>query len=482
QKGIRGLKPSDLGFFTAAVTTDSFQSIFKGNDEIYESLLNDPWLRSAAMPKGGAALNSNDFQIALDWIMEDSPEKERFLTHDGPQVCATDADTFIGAKLKSHVERMSSEGEGWMAKNQANGLKMFGCDTAGCFKSKLNGKDVFPLVNNLLSGAGEVRKLYTLSNERSTFWTRSSADGRYVSYGSKPNSIIVDLSPVLTGKTARRIEVEADYDPAFTPDNLSFIYQGEAHGTRFCNQSMLAKTNLSVIDFNSEDCSSSDLKVGLYQGLGSSLDNGEIMTINGGFKSDEGSTLVQDSAPLFGDSANIEISRIRQSDSTVFEKRSVQKVSTPFIGNWMLSPSNKVAIGTVSGSTNQKARHGGFRLVLTDAITGSTLPQSYTDANTAQICVNAGEKPQASFDERFLVYYAYDKQTTKVDSDEGVANLYLIDLLGNGKPVKLTNLPKGSYAQFPHFRSDGWLYFNLYNGRTGERQVLATDAVLKAAQ
>lgn len=476
--GIRGLTPGNLGFFSAAVTLDSFKKVFSGNGNRFASLLNESWAKSAAMPKNGTALSATDFQVALTWLMNDAPDKEKFLAHDGPSICSTDADTFIGGSVKAHVKNMSNEGEGWMAKNQANGLKMFGCDAGGCFQAKNGSSDVFPLVNGLLATKGEVRTLYTLSGERSTYWTRSSADGRYISYGSKPYSIIVDLAPKLAGNKARRIQVEADYDPAFTPDNLSFIYQGESHGTRLCHQSMLANTSLTRINFNSDDCSSSNLRVGLYQGIGSSLDNGDIMTINGGFKSDEGSTLVQDSAPLFTDNASIDISIIRQSDSSVFEKVSARTIATPFIGNWMLSPSQKLAIGTVSGATNNKARHGGFRLVLTDAIGTSELPQSWTDENTAQLCVTAGEKPQVSFDERFLVYYAYEKHDGQVSDSESASNLFVIDLLGDGKPVQITKLPKGSYAQFPHFRSDGWLYFNLYNARSGERSVVATDAIL----
>jgi hypothetical protein len=37
-------------------------------------------------------------------------------------------------------------------------------------------------------------------------------------------------------------------------------------------------------------------------------------------------------------------------------------------------------------------------------------------------------------------------------------------------------MPKGFYAQFPHFRSDGWLYFSVYDAHTAQRHVMATDA------
>ncbi len=482
QNGIRGLGASNLGFFAAAIPLESFRKIFTGNGDQFASLLTETWARTATMPKGGSTLSASDFQTALNWIMNDAPEKEKFLTHDGPATCESETETFIGANIKAHVSRMSTEGEGWMAKNQANGLKMFGCDAKGCFNAQVDGQDVFPLVNGVLKGEGEVRRLHTLTGERSTYWTRSSADGRYISYGSRPLSTIIDLAPKLAGKSVHQIAVEADYDPTFTPDNLNFMFQGDKHGSRFCQQSILANSSLSLVDFKNKDCSASDLKIGLYQGIGTNLDSGDILAVAGGFKSDEGATLVQDSAPLFTSSATIDLSRVRQTDSFGFEKVSVQRIATPFIANWMMSPSQKVLIGTVSGSKNGKARHGGYKLVMTDVLTGSTLPQASNDPNTATLCVGAGEKPQASFDERYLVYYAYEQHAEKVSASQSSANLYVIDLLGSGKPVQITSVPKGYYAQFPHFRSDGWLYFSLYNGRTGERSVVATDAILNLAK
>jgi hypothetical protein len=479
-KGVSTLKPSALGFFTAATSLEPFQRLFTGNSNRFASILAGSWVRSVAMPKGGAALSQADFQTGLTWLMRETPNKEKFLTHNGPNVCSASSQTFIGAGVKAHVSRMSEEGEGWNFKNQANGLKMFACE-GDCFANKVAGKDVFPIVPNVLAGAGEVRRLHAITDD-STFWTRSSADGRYVSYGAKPDSIIIDLQPKLAGKAARKITVEADYDPAFTPDNLSFMYQGEEHGTRFCNQSMLANAATTHIDFNNSNCTSSSLRIGLYQAIGSSLENGDIMAIAGGFKSDEGSTLVQDVIPVFSGEATIDISRIRQSETGVFQKVNVTRVATPYIANWTLSPSDKLAIGTVSAATaDKKARHGGYRIVRTDApsIATGSLPSSLSDTNTAMLCVGAGEKPQVSFDERYVVYYSYEKHADLVKAAQSSSNLYVIDLLGDGKPVQLTNLPKGQFAQFPHFRSDGWLYFDLYNSSTGVREIVATDAVLQ---
>jgi Tol biopolymer transport system component len=71
-----------------------------------------------------------------------------------------------------------------------------------------------------------------------------------------------------------------------------------------------------------------------------------------------------------------------------------------------------------------------------------------------------------SFDERFFVTHHYE---------EGTANIYLVDL-SDGSRHKITNMPAGTRALFPHFRSDGWFYF-LVKSDDGE-YVAASDAAL----
>jgi hypothetical protein len=62
--------------------------------------------------------------------------------------------------------------------------------------------------------------------------------------------------------------------------------------------------------------------------------------------------------------------------------------------------------------------------------------------------------------------------------DLGAANVYLIDLL-SGKRTRLTGMQAGQFALFPHFRSDGWIYFIVRTpeGPAGEI-VVASDAAL----
>lgn len=482
EAGIRNLKPGNLGLFSAAVETAEFKAPFvsAGFEKLYDELKPNVF-----MPMRGKALSKDDFQTLLNWVMSDSPGKEAMLTHEGPSdVCSDNSKSFVGEHVRAHVKKMSEEGEGWKFVNMARGVSMFACDGTNCFQNQVQGKDVFAKVDGLLAGQGEVRQLFTLK-EPSNFWTRSSADGRFVAYGASPRSTIVDLLPMLQGKGMHVMKVEADYDPAFTPDNQAFIFQGGMHGTRVCSQSLLAKADLETINFINQGCSESDLNIGLYQAISSSLDNGDITTINGSFKSDQGSQLIQDIPPFFPEASAMTISTVRLAEATNFEKVSSQNIATPFEANWMISPSQKLAMGTISAATPEKrARHGGYHLVMTnsDEIRAGLLP-GYQDDDSAVLCVGAGEKPTISFDERFFVYYAYEKHEGNgmeaVDPRTSSADLFVIDLLGDGQPTKITNMPKGRFAQFPHFRSDGWLYFTIFDANTNERSVVASDAILK---
>jgi Tol biopolymer transport system component len=79
----------------------------------------------------------------------------------------------------------------------------------------------------------------------------------------------------------------------------------------------------------------------------------------------------------------------------------------------------------------------------------------------------SGAKPSFSFDERFIVTHHYEG---------GKADVFLVDLT-TGQRVQVTDMPAGTYAQFPHFRSDGWIYFLVTGGE--KEYVAASDAALR---
>jgi Tol biopolymer transport system component len=104
-------------------------------------------------------------------------------------------------------------------------------------------------------------------------------------------------------------------------------------------------------------------------------------------------------------------------------------------------------------------------------------------------CANGG-KPGFSYDERWLVYHHW----VQIDdwaslgyasvSDPAfqalltspTANVFLLDLT-TGVVRRITNMAPGQEALFPHFRSDGWIYFVAKGASAGE-WVVASDAAL----
>ena len=43
---------------------------------------------------------------------------------------------------------------------------------------------------------------------------------------------------------------------------------------------------------------------------------------------------------------------------------------------------------------------------------------------------------------------------------------------------RITTMGAGQYALYPHFRSDGWIYFLVRDHDTAKEYVLASDAAL----
>lgn len=60
---------------------------------------------------------------------------------------------------------------------------------------------------------------------------------------------------------------------------------------------------------------------------------------------------------------------------------------------------------------------------------------------------------------------------------QGAANIYLLELR-TGRRIRVTNMGPGQYALFPHFRSDGWIYFLIRTPAAAAEHVIASDAAL----
>jgi hypothetical protein len=60
---------------------------------------------------------------------------------------------------------------------------------------------------------------------------------------------------------------------------------------------------------------------------------------------------------------------------------------------------------------------------------------------------------------------------------KGTSNIVLVDLTTGGH-TRITNMHAGQYALYPHFRSDGWIYFLVRDHVTGKEYAVASDAAL----
>lgn len=164
-------------------------------------------------------------------------------------------------------------------------------------------------------------------------------------------------------------------------------------------------------------------------------------------------------------------------------------VSQPYEGDTILSPSSLLILSRVAGPG---ATQLGFVLRKVNATPRAT-PGSGYDIETPEIaryCFNGG-KPAFSYDERWLVLHHYiggaDAEelgfTGPTDpafaeyNDNGGANIFLVDLR-TGTRTRITHMAPGQYALFPHFRSDGWIYFIVRTPGSRTEYVVASDAAL----
>lgn len=467
-----------LGIYATAANLDWFKYVF---DTVYgdvEGPIEQQKFRArAGMPRGTAtAFSQGDFDIVAEWFARGTPLVDDLLPEDLPP---GNCMPHIDAKVATHVDELALKG--WRAKNEVDGLLMFGCagasDALGCLTAFPSAADS-PATDTWAYLSGTTARILNVYGHESSFWTRSSADGRYVGHGGGTfaNSTIVDLL------TNQLIGVDAAYDPGFFPDNTGFIFQGG--GTGICRQSLLSTT--THVTFNEPECSSS-VDVGLYQHVGAALDGGDYWSVDGGFTSDDGGDQVTLEDPFAGWGSNSSVTLTPMVyDGSSYVPKQAAFVDTPFEGDTVLSPSSRLMISRRSGSG---ATQRGF--VLREVI-ATPQGQGYdvTAPEIARYCFNGG-KPGFSYDERWVAIHHYIGDADAVSlgftsaadpgfapyRSQGASNIYLLDLL-TGNVVRVTHMKPGQYALYPHFRSDGWIYYIVRSPGTGSETIVASDAAL----
>jgi hypothetical protein len=467
-----------LGIYAAAAHLgwfqDTFRSAFPEGDQW--ALEYGMFKNRVAMPKGNhPRFSQAEFDIVAEWFDRGLPMLTTYIAPDtGPTSCTTT----IGSQVATHATTMSTQG--WSRVNKNAGLAMFGCgastDPRQCLTS-------FPDATSQPYGTGwanhgNLRVLRQLAFN-TIFWMRSSADGRMVANGATGGSGAV-ISDLLTNKDMR---VRAAYDPGFFPDNRGWVFQGTPIGAGFCTQSLLT-TNPDLITFAEPQCSS--VAVGLYQHLGAGLGaNSDYFAVTSQFTSDfPGGGVTRD--PYTGFSTNAQMSIIPMMfDGAHFVAKPPAIVPSPNEGDTVLSPSTTLAVSRFGSDGNQL----GFVLRKIIA-TPNAASYTITAPEIGRYCVKGG-KPAISFDERYMVYHHYvgpadyaalgfasaaDPKFQEMLA-KGTANIMLLDLV-SGQEKRITSMHAGQYALYPHFRSDGWIYFLARDLTTNIEYVVASDAAL----
>jgi hypothetical protein len=329
-------------------------------------------------------------------------------------------------------------------------------------------------------------RLLTELSQETDYWIRASADGRFIAYGGSPSGV-VDLQSLLVGKDSlRTIPVNAFYDPTFFPDDSAFVFQGKS--TAICSTSLLRNPMTTSIDFTEDACTAGDdVRIPLYQAVGASLDGADYLAATGDFFSDEGH------GPLPFALSNARSKLLLQPlqyDGTRWKRAAAQSFDTAWEKDWGLAPSNQLLLSRLEGRVDNQLKHIAYQLYqLKKSSSNNNVPRYQKDL-VGRLCFG-GLKVGFSFDERFIASYGYikadqyaqlgyaspDDPEFKARLEAGTANVFLFDLWTQKLHV-VTRMPPGHFALFPHFRSDGWMYFMVYDQESGKRRLVAANNAL----
>lgn len=418
----------------------------------------------------------------------------------------------ISRSLVAHVTEKSASpfANWWSRKNVENQLSMFACPdqrngaynpAVDCFKSFGQPVDIAAAQS---SGDGEspfrILSLREMPAE-TYYWMRVSPDGRFVGNGSTE-----DLDPADGGFEGfiddlatpnRRILIRAKYDPAFTPDNEWFMFQG-ANGDHaqaaFCRMSALSTLNkitpLPPVCLGKTEKDGSHIH--LYQSIGADPEGGPYVIAQGGWENDNGGNSASGGRLVFNTNPLVKQGK-NNLNLFVFDGAASGLAETMTFmneGDWVVSPSTRLVVGRYGQGSSQQ--HG-YRIHLLNVQADGAKKAGYSVSQkvVGEICNVEpesrlpwfrGGKVQISLDDRFLGTHRYNaKEDTELDA--GSSDILLYDTL-TGNSMQVTNMPKGMYALYPSWRSDGWIYFLVRDRRAnaGKDFVAATNAAYWLAQ
>jgi hypothetical protein len=511
------LSAADFGIYSAAAHLPWFSFVFeRGNASgAGGRARHEDFVASVGMPRAGTLLSQEQFDLVAEWFARGLPNLFELV----PEENGKDCNAGLAPRLSTHIQQMAASG--WRARNEQQPLLMFGCaegrEGTDCLTE-------FPLADDPpygerwdVGGDARIRVLYDNSATPSRFWSRASPDGRYIAFGRRYpgaadfDGLFLDLAD------GRVIDADFSYDPTFFPDNSGFMVQrdggfssaapggGPTNGAAdrgdvavICEQSVLT-SDPSEISGDEAECLALDSEIGLYQQLSKSLDGEDYWVVFGAYDSDNGGigpTLRNPSAAFANDSVTTLRPMLNQGNG--FEPGVETRIPMPLHGDPMLSPSGRLMVTRVKGREYTSlvngvplvtAEQSGYALFLvTTTKNGAEWTASLDDVG--RICLQGG-KATLSYDERWMIFHHYVTDADATDlgfsgaedpdfeayREQGASNLYLVDLL-DGSARAITDMSPGQYALFPHFRSDGWIYF-VVRTLDGQEYFAASDAALR---
>jgi len=485
-----------------------------------------------------------DYAAIKDWVKKYRPEDSESVWpglrvalggSEGAPACT---ETIVTDEFKQYIEKLATDKQGWHHEHVKNGLKMFGCptpkanhdldkDPLTCFEQKKpgsTGEDLYPLHSALpatstwlakeAADLGAKARILRQLPYKSTYWVRSSADGRFVGFGvgSPGDSPIPEDFPLDTDSGLGAIEdlvlaerprawVNAAYDPGFFPDNKGFTFHGvagstetegpdESGGAVFCSQTLLADPTKTVLELHKEKTFCRSSSMGVYQHVGANLDGSSYFVIRSDdYQNDDGAnseTRDPTVEPFLKEDAIVEVWPMVAEEKRFKADAEPIRVKIAFEGDWTVSSTAKLTSSRLAGLTNYRPAQQGYKI---RQITGTGASMALKDMAT--VCLKGG-KASFSFDERTLaVHHSVEKEDAAElgHADAAAAefaplvrnssNVYVYDFLKKQK-VRVTNMKPGQFALYPHFRADGWLYFVVRDNNTdGKEYLVATDAAIR---
>jgi hypothetical protein len=485
-----------LGLYATGAQLPWFDYLFHLAHPVDGDAMYVDFVSTASMPRGGhAPYTQGEFDIIAEWVARGMPLLDTLV----PEQSFGDCTPSITTAMTDHIEAMATQG--WAAVNEAAGINMFGCAGAATVRDCL---DTYPRAADTVYGdtwetalPGSVLRVLRVNDYESDYWTRSSADGRFVAHGGSGGPSASDRSTFIDLERDAEVYTTSLYDPGFFPDNSGWMIQGTSGMgsiARVCSSSVLtAEPPPARIDFSGAVTGCSYINaIGLYEHAGRALNDGDYFTVAGQFESDDpgGPQSAHDPQADFSTSV-VRLVPLIFDGTTYQAKTSVQTdlTDTAEMGDTAINPAATHLFSRVNGPNNGQS---GFRV---HAINASPSGGTYTvdPEVVATYCVNGG-KPGFSYDERFMTVHHFATGADAVELgfsgandpafapylQQGVANIYLVDLL-TGDKTRVTNMKPGQYALYPHFRSDGWMYFMVQTQGQAPEYIVASDAALVVA-